>query len=82
VTKSAAHHWPAFINGEIPPDWEMISWVAMDNMVTAYGKDLIRLRRLIARRSPARRTEAIRPRLEALVSELLDALTDDARRSR
>lgn len=74
VTKSARNHWPAFINGEIPPDWEMISWVAMDNMVTAYGKDLIRLRRLIGKAFTPRRTEAIRPRLEALVSELLDAL--------
>lgn len=74
VTKSARNHWPAFINGEIPPDWEMISWVAMDNMVTAYGKDLIRLRRLIGKAFTPRRTEAIRPRLEALVSELLEAL--------
>ena len=74
VTKSARNHWPAFINGEIPPDWEMISWVAMDNMVTAYGKDLIRLRRLIGKAFTPRRTEAIRPRLDALVSELLDAL--------
>lgn len=74
VTKSARNHWPAFINGEIPPDWEMISWVAMDNMVTAYGKDLLRLRRLIGKAFTPRRTEAIRPRLEALVRELLDAL--------
>ncbi|HEY0932900.1 MAG TPA: cytochrome P450, partial [Trebonia sp.] len=74
VTKSARNHWPAFINGEIPPDWEMISWVAMDNMVTSYGKDLIRLRRLIGKAFTPRRTEAIRPRLEELVRELLDAL--------
>ncbi|OLT19113.1 cytochrome [Actinomadura sp. CNU-125] len=74
VTKSARNHWPAFINGEIPPDWEMISWIAMDNMVTAYGKDHVRLRRLVGKAFTPRRTEAIRPRVEQLTGELLDAL--------
>lgn len=74
VTKSARNHWPAFINGEIPPDWEMISWIAMDNMVTAYGKDHVRLRRLVGKAFTPRRTEAIRPRVEELTGELLGAL--------
>src|SRR5262249_6963345 len=74
VTKSARNHWPAFINGEIPPDWEMISWVAMDNMVTAYGKDHLRLRRLVGKAFTPRRTEALRPRIEELTAELLDGL--------
>ncbi|MGE5828782.1 MAG: cytochrome P450 family protein [Micromonosporaceae bacterium] len=74
VTKSARNHWPAFINGQIPPDWEMISWVAMDNMVTAYGKDHVRLRKLVGSAFTPRRTEAIRPRVEELTNELLDAL--------
>ncbi|MFC8849261.1 MULTISPECIES: cytochrome P450 [unclassified Micromonospora] len=74
VTKSARNHWPAFINGQIPPDWQMISWVAMDNMVTAYGKDHVRLRRLVGKAFTPRRTEAIRPRIEELTGQLLDAL--------
>lgn len=74
VTKSARNHWPAFISGQIPPDWEMISWVAMDNMVTAYGKDHVRLRRLVGKAFTPRRTEAIRPRVVELTSELLDNL--------
>ncbi|UOE21935.1 cytochrome P450 [Thermobifida halotolerans] len=74
VTKSARNHWPAFVNGEIPPDWEMISWIAMDNMVTAYGKDHVRLRRLVGRAFTPRRAEAIRPRIVELVNELLDDL--------
>lgn len=74
VTKSARNHWPAFINGEIPPDWEMISWVAMDNMVTAYGKDHVRLRKLVGKAFTPRRVEAIRPRVVELATELLDAL--------
>ncbi|MFE7131880.1 cytochrome P450 [Streptomyces sp. NPDC057638] len=74
VTKSARTHWPAFINGEIPPDWEMISWVAMDNMVTAYGKNHVRLRRLVGAAFTPRRAEAFRPRIEELTDQLLDAL--------
>jgi cytochrome P450 len=74
VTKSARNHWPAFINGEIPPDWEMISWIAMDNMVTAYGKDHLRLRKLVGKAFTPRRTEAIRPRIVELTNELLDGL--------
>lgn len=74
ITKSARNHWPAFINGQIPPDWEMISWVAMDNMVTAYGKEHVRLRRLVGKAFTPRRTEVIRPRIEELTSELLDGL--------
>ncbi len=78
VTKSARNHWPAFINGQIPPDWEMISWVAMDNMVTAYGKDHLRLRKLVGKAFTPRRTEAIRPRVVELTNELLDGLAATA----
>ena len=74
VTKSARNHWPAFINGQIPPDWELISWIAMDNMVTAFGSDHVRLRRLVGNAFTRRRTEAIRPRVVELTTELVDAL--------
>lgn len=78
VTKSARNHWPAFRNGEIRPDWELISWVAMDNMVTAYGKDHVRLRKLTGKAFSPRRTEAFRPRVEELTDELLDGLAQAA----
>ncbi|MGC0372589.1 MULTISPECIES: cytochrome P450 [unclassified Streptomyces] len=78
VTKSARNHWPAFQNGEIRPDWELISWVAMDNMVTAYGKDHVRLRKLTGKAFSPRRTEAFRPRVEELTDELLDGLAQAA----
>ncbi|MFC4586712.1 cytochrome P450 family protein [Sphaerisporangium corydalis] len=74
VTKSARNHWPAFRNGEIPPDWELISWVAMDNISTSYGKDHLRLRRLIGKAFTPRRVEAIRPRIVELTNQLLDGL--------
>ncbi|MEU8521274.1 cytochrome P450 [Streptomyces sp. NBC_01216] len=74
VTKSARNHWPDFVEGRVRPDWEMISWVAMDNMVTAYGKDHIRLRRLVGKAFTPRRTQAVRPLIEGLTNGLLDAL--------
>jgi len=74
ITKSARNHWPAFQSGEVPQDWEMISWVAMDNMVTAHGKHLIRLRKLIAKAFTARRVALLRPRVVELVNQLLDGV--------
>ncbi|MBC6450932.1 cytochrome P450 family protein [Actinokineospora xionganensis] len=74
VTKSARNHWPAFYNGELNPSWEMISWVAMDNVSTSYGKDHLRLRRLIGKAFTPRRTEAIRPLVVGLTNMLLDGL--------
>ncbi|GAA2409602.1 cytochrome P450 [Streptomyces glaucosporus] len=74
VTKSARNHWPDFIEGRIRPDWEMISWVAMDNMVTAYGKDHVRLRRLVGKAFTPRRTETYRPLVERLTNGLLASL--------
>lgn len=76
VTKSARAHWPAFRNGEIPPDWELISWVAMDNISTSYGKDHLRLRRLVGKAFTPRRVQAIKPRIVELTNELVDALAD------
>jgi cytochrome P450 len=74
VTKSARNHWPAFINGQIPPDWEMISWVAMDNVSTAFGREHVRLRRLVGKAFTPRRTEAVRPHIVGLATMLIDGL--------
>lgn len=78
VTKSARNHWPAFINGEVPPDWEMISWVAMDNVSTTFGQDHRRLRRLIGKAFSSRKPEAVRPLALRLTNMLLDRLEDAA----
>lgn len=72
ITKSARAHWPAFRGGEVPPDWELISWVAMDNISTSFGKNHMRLRRLVGKAFSPRRVEAMRPRIVNLTNELLD----------
>jgi 2-hydroxy-5-methyl-1-naphthoate 7-hydroxylase len=74
VTKSARKHWPAFINNEIPEDWELISWVTMDNMATATGRNQVRLRNIVSKAFSPRRIAAIRPRIETLVDQLVDQL--------
>ncbi|MGW3564304.1 cytochrome P450 family protein [Streptomyces sp. NPDC000941] len=72
VSKDPRQHWPKFINGEIPATWPLIAWVAVENMFTAYGADHTRLRRLVAKAFTGRRTAALRPRIEHLVSRFLD----------
>ncbi|MCM2579904.1 cytochrome P450 family protein [Streptomyces meridianus] len=74
VSKDPRRHWPRFINGEITPDWPLFAWVAVTNMFTAYGADHRRLRKLVSTAFTARRTEALRPRIEEMTAELLDGL--------
>lgn len=76
VSKDAYLHWPAWINGEIPSDWPLFPWVAVRNMLTAYGPDHRRLRRLIAGTFTSRRITVLRPRIEAITSDLLNELAD------
>ncbi|WP_377273985.1 cytochrome P450 [Peterkaempfera sp. SMS 1(5)a] len=74
VSKDPNQHWPAFINGEIPQEWPFFIWVAVSNMFTAYGEDHMRLRKLVAKAFTPRRTAAMRPRIEEITGELLDAV--------
>ncbi|MGW4068865.1 cytochrome P450 family protein [Nocardia grenadensis] len=72
VSKDAHRHWPAMHTGEIPQDWVMWPWVAVSNLLTAYGDDHRRLRKLVAPAFTHRRTQSLRPRIEAITAELLD----------
>ncbi|VFA96327.1 cytochrome P450 family protein [Nocardia cyriacigeorgica] len=74
VSKDARAHWPDFIAGKIKPDWPLYPWVAVENMFTAHGPNHRRLRRLIGPAFTPKRTEALRPRIEHITTELLDWL--------
>jgi 2-hydroxy-5-methyl-1-naphthoate 7-hydroxylase len=72
VSKDPRRHWPRWINGEISPEWPLFTWVAVQNMFTAYGGEHKRLRSLVAKAFTARRTNALRPRIEEITAGLLD----------
>ncbi|WP_025616722.1 cytochrome P450 family protein [Salinispora cortesiana] len=72
--KDPRQHWPAFINGEVGDEFPLIGWVLMDNMTTSDGADHTRLRKLTAAAFTLRRTEAMRPQIKNIATELLDDL--------
>lgn len=74
VSKDPRQHWPDFISGKVGPEWPLYTWVAVNNMFTAYGSDHTRLRKLVAPAFTLRRTQAMRPRVEAIAAGLLDHL--------
>lgn len=76
VSRDAYQHWPAWQNGEgeLAKTWSLAIWVQDRNMITAYGTEHTRLRRLVAKAFTARRTSALRPRIEAITQTLLDRL--------
>ncbi|WP_283295923.1 cytochrome P450 [Streptomyces sp. HNM0645] len=79
VSKDPRRHWPRWINGEISPDWPLFTWVAVQNMFTAYGGEHRRLRTLISSAFTARRTAALRPRIEEITGKLLDRVAEVGR---
>jgi 2-hydroxy-5-methyl-1-naphthoate 7-hydroxylase len=74
ISKDPRAHWPAFSNGEIRPDWPLATWVAMENMITAYGSDHERLRKPVLKSFTAQRVRAMQPFIEKTVSQILDEL--------
>ncbi|MEU9475833.1 cytochrome P450 [Streptomyces sp. NPDC048191] len=75
VSKDARLHWRLWPELARHPSWSwMATWVGVVNMLSTYGADHARLRKLVAPSFTHRRTEAMRPRVAALTTELLDAL--------
>lgn len=75
VSKDPRRHWRLWPEIGEHPSWAWIlGWVGVVNMLSAYGEDHTRLRKLVAPSFTHRRTEALRPRVEAITAELLDAL--------
>ncbi|WP_326720098.1 MULTISPECIES: cytochrome P450 [unclassified Streptomyces] len=81
VSKDARQHWPRFADGEITPEWPLFTWVAVQNMFTAYGGDHKRLRLLVSKAFTARRTAALQPRIEEITKGLLDGIEEAGRGS-
>ncbi|CCH31305.1 cytochrome P450 [Actinosynnema sp. NPDC047251] len=74
VSKDARRHWAAWRDAEVPDDWPLHIWVSVENMFTAYGPDHRRLRSLVAKAFTPRRTDALRAGVQAIATDLLDAL--------
>ncbi|RRO20636.1 cytochrome P450 [Saccharopolyspora rhizosphaerae] len=67
-------NWTAVREGEIADDWPLIGMVKVTNMVTADGVEHQRLRRLVTRAFTRGRVEDLRPRVQQIITELLDDL--------
>ncbi|MER6912359.1 cytochrome P450 [Streptomyces sp. NPDC000594] len=79
VSKDPRQHWSRYTEVEKHPAWSWImSWLGVVNMLTAYGTDHSRLRKLVAPSFTARRTEAMRPRVEKITGELLSSMEESA----
>ncbi|MER5996738.1 cytochrome P450 family protein [Streptomyces viridosporus] len=76
VSKDAYQHWPAFAEGRITEAWPLYYWVSAQNMGFSYGEKHARLRRIVAGGFTTRRSQALRPQIEAIVAELLGGLED------
>ncbi|MCT9075689.1 cytochrome P450 family protein [Streptomyces fulvoviolaceus] len=75
VSKDPRRHWKLWPEIGEHPSWGwVLGWVGVVNMLSTYGTDHARLRKLVAPSFTHRRTEAMRPRVEAITAELLDAL--------
>ncbi|MFJ9718581.1 cytochrome P450 [Streptomyces sp. NPDC101213] len=75
VSKDPRRHWRLWPELGEHPSWGWIlGWVGVINMLSTYGADHARLRRLVAPSFTHRRTESLRRRVEAVTAELLDDL--------
>ncbi|MFJ5259335.1 cytochrome P450 [Streptomyces sp. NPDC088387] len=75
VSRDARLHWNLWPRFAENPAWGWImTWSAMNSPLATYGTYRARLRGLVAPSFTNRRTEKMRPRVEAIATELLDGL--------
>ncbi|MEU9455499.1 cytochrome P450 [Streptomyces sp. NPDC048277] len=75
VSKDPRKHWRLWPEIGEHPSWGwVLGWIGVVNMLSAYGPDHTRLRKLVAPSFTHRRTEAMLPRVTAIAGELLDAM--------
>ena len=79
VSKDPRQHWSLWPQVGEHPSWGWIlGWVGVANMLATYGPDHTRLRKLVAPSFTARRTAAMRERVETITGDLLGALEEKA----
>ncbi|MEU5796701.1 cytochrome P450 [Streptomyces sp. NPDC047813] len=77
VSKDPRRHWRLWPEvGEHPAWGWVLGWIGVVNMLSTYGADHTRLRRLVAPSFTARRTEALRGRVDSVAAELLDKMAE------
>ncbi|MBF8191034.1 cytochrome P450 [Nonomuraea sp. K274] len=72
VSKDGRAHYPDF--QQTIRTWPLGLWIEVQSMLTAYGADHRRLRRMVAPILSARRIAEMRPTVQAVVTELIDGL--------
>ncbi|MFB9674998.1 cytochrome P450 family protein [Streptosporangium vulgare] len=72
VSKNGRAHYPAF--QRTISTWPLALWIEVQSMLTAYGADHRRLRRMVAPAFSARRIAELKPIVQSLVTELIDDL--------
>ncbi|MGW5689307.1 hypothetical protein ACWEVS_45880, partial [Nonomuraea sp. NPDC003754] len=68
------HRWTCVRRGDIGDDWPLVGMLKVTNMVTADGAEHQRLRRLVTRTLTPRRIQQLRPRITALITDVVDEL--------
>ncbi|MEV7801912.1 cytochrome P450 [Microbispora sp. NPDC088329] len=72
VSKDGRAHYPDF--QRTTSTWPLALWIEVQSMLTAYGADHRRLRRMVAPAFGARRIAKLKPVIESMVGGLVDDL--------
>ncbi|MBE1533181.1 cytochrome P450 family protein [Actinomadura algeriensis] len=67
-------HWPALHDGTIPDDWPLRAIVQGGHLSTKDGDDHRRLRGLVGKAFTPARIQALEPRVQQIVDDLLDGV--------
>ncbi|MCF2125371.1 cytochrome P450 [Strepomyces sp. STD 3.1] len=67
-------NWEALRRGEIPDDWPLLGMIRLNNMMARDGAEHRRLRRPLTRTFTRSRVEAMGPRIDQIVGQMLDDL--------
>jgi cytochrome P450 len=71
-------NWEALRRGEIPGDWPLLGMIRLNNLMARDGAEHRRLRRPLTRTFTRTRVERMAPRIDEIVSTMLDDLPRQA----